>query len=70
MIVELIEELHFDRPAWYTLVIDGNYITGSGNLESMQKLYEDVSNDPSMVKTKKKVLKSDEINVSLEQENN
>ena len=70
MIVELIEESQFNRPAWYDLVIDGKYITVSGNLESMQKLYKDVLNDPSMVKTKKKVLKSDEINIPLEQENN
>ena len=70
MKVELTEEIKYDGEPWYVVYIDGVYFKGTGNKLNAEKHYNDIINDPSVIKTKVNILKSEEINVPLEEQNN
>jgi hypothetical protein len=69
MKVELIEEVKYDENPWYVVRVDGNYVKGTGNKVVAEKLYNQILADPSTVKTKINILKSEEIDVSLDEQN-
>lgn len=69
MRVELIEEKKFDSEPWYVVTIDGRYVKGTGNKVIAEDFYNKIINDPEFAKTKVNILKSEEINVPLEQTN-
>lgn len=69
MKVELTEEVKYDENPWYVIRVDGNYIKGTGNKVVAEKLYNQILADPSTVKTKINILKSEEIDVSLDEQN-
>jgi hypothetical protein len=69
MKVELTEEVKYDENPWYVVRVDGNYVKGTGNKVVAEKLYNQILADPSIVKTKINILKSEEINVSLDEQN-
>ena len=50
--------------------IDGMYFKGTGNKLNAEKHYNDIINDPSIIKTKENILQSQEIDVPLEEQNN
>jgi hypothetical protein len=66
MKVELIEEVKYDENPWYVVRVDGNYVKGTGNKVVAEKLYNQILADPSTVKTKINILKSEEIDVPLD----
>jgi hypothetical protein len=70
MTIELVEEIKYDGEPWYIVKIDGAYFKGTGNKLNAEKHYNDIINDPNIIKTKVNILKSQEINVSLEEQNN
>ena len=69
MKVELTEEVKYDENPWYVVRVDGNYVKGTGNKVVAENLYNQILADPSIVKTKVNILKSEEINVSLDEQN-
>lgn len=70
MRVELVEEIKYDGEPWYVVKIDGLYFKGTGNKLNAEKHYNDIINDPSIIKTKENILKSQEIDVPSEEQNN
>ena len=66
MKLELIEEVKYNEQPWYIIRVDGQYIKGTGNKIVADKLYDEIMADPDVVKTKINILKSQEIEVSLE----
>jgi len=70
MRVELVEEIKYDGEPWYVVKIDGLYFKGTGNKLNAEKHYNDIVNDPSIIKTKENILKSQEIDVPSEEQNN
>lgn len=70
MRVELVEEIKYDGEPWYVVKIDGMYFKGTGNKLNAEKHYNDIVNDPSIIKTKENILKSQEIDVPSEETNN
>jgi hypothetical protein len=65
MKIELIEEIKINEDPWYCIRIDGQYVKGTSKKELAEEYYEKVLNDVNALNTKKKVLKSAEIDVSL-----
>jgi len=67
MTLELVSEqkINEDEPRYY-LYLDGRYVEGSytKDLETAQKYYQKVYENPSIVNNAKIVLKSEEIIVS------
>jgi len=66
MKIELSEEKKFNSDPWYIVRVDGQYITGSGDKEKAEGLYNELVSDPEMLKTKVNILKSQEIDVPLD----
>jgi len=69
MKVELVEEIKYNEQPWYIIRINGQYIKGTGNKIIAESLYEEIIADPNSVKTKINVLKSQELVVSLDEQN-
>ena len=67
MTIELVSEQKLDDevPSYY-IYLDGLYVAGSytKDLETAQKYYQKVYDNPAIVNNAKKVLKSEEIVVS------
>ena len=70
MKVELIEEQKYNGEPWYIVQVDGQYIIGTGNKLNADKMYNEIIANPDVIKTKVNILKSEEINVPLEEQNN
>ena len=66
MKIELVEETKYNGQPWYVIQIDGSYFIGTGNQLNAEKMYNEILADPKVVETKINVLKSEEINVSLD----
>jgi hypothetical protein len=68
MTLELVSEQKLDDevPSYY-IYLDGLYVAGSytKDLDTAHKYYERIYNNPAIVNNAKKVLKSEEIVVSL-----
>ena len=70
MKIELVEETKYDGEPWYIVKIDDVYFKGTGNKLNAEKHYNDIIADPNIIKTKVNILKSKEIDVPLEEQNN
>jgi len=70
MKIELIEEKKYNGEPWYIVQVDGQYIIGTGNKLNADKMYNEIVADPNIIKTKVNILKSEEVDVSLEEQNN
>lgn len=66
MKIELIEETRFDQDPMYGITKDGWIVKWFGNKEEAQRYYDNIVADPSILEPKKIILKSHEIEVSLE----
>ena len=69
MKVELEEQVKYNAEPWYIIRVDGEYFTGTGNKSNAIKMYEEIIADPNVIKTKRIVLKSEEITLPLEETN-
>lgn len=69
MKLELIEDISVDTGTMYAVVKDGSALKWFAHKESAEKFYNDIIADPNVLKTQRNILKSEEINVSLEETN-
>lgn len=69
MKVELIKEERFNEDPYYIIRVDDKFVTGSSLEDKAEKLYNDLVSNPDALKTKVKILKSEEIDVSLPETN-
>lgn len=70
MKIELVEEQKYNGEPWYVVRVDDQYIIGTGNKLNADKMYNEIVADPNVIKTKVNILKSEEVNVPLEEQNN
>lgn len=71
MKLEIVEELRFGNPwPWYTLHVDGQEVYGSWNKSLVEEKFNQIVSEGKYEKTIKNILKSLEISVSSEQNNN
>lgn len=70
MTIELIEEISPTSGTMYVVRVDGSGIKWFSKKEDGEKFYNEIIANPDLLKPVKNILKSQEINVPLEQENN
>jgi len=62
MKLELEKEQRADFPKpWYRITMDGNYVYGSYDFETILKRFEEIKSTPALAKTIKEILFSAEI---------
>jgi len=66
MIVELSQETPVGGGAMYVVRGDGSALKWFAHLQDAQKYYDEVIANPDLLKPVKNILKSQEINLSLE----
>ena len=69
MIVELIEESKFGKDPMYAVKVDGSTIQWFSYKKDAEAFYDSVIADPNFLEPKRNILKSEEINVSLDKQN-
>jgi hypothetical protein len=70
MKVELIEQYEpFSDEAWYGVRVNGSSVKWSRDKEVAEAIYNDILTNPDVTKTKEIILKSQEVDVSLEETN-
>ena len=65
MKIELIKETN-NGCEWFEIRVDGKYITGSSNYETVENRYNEFLASPSSIGKEIKVLKSEVIDLSLQ----
>jgi len=70
MILELVEEINPGTGTMYAVAKDGKGIKWFSQKETAEAYYNQVLADPEILKPQRNILKSEEINVSLEEQNN
>jgi hypothetical protein len=61
MTLEIIKEEKFNEAAWYILKLDGMAIQCSRRLEEIEDMYNQIVENPDVMKETKTVLKSQQI---------
>jgi hypothetical protein len=70
MKVELIEQYEpFSDEAWYGVKVDGSSVKWTRDKKVANVVYDNIINNIDSTKTREIILKSQEINVSLEETN-
>lgn len=69
MKIELTEEISITTGTMYCVRVDDSSIKWFSQRENAEKFYDDIMADPNIIKPVKNILKSQEINVSLEETN-
>jgi hypothetical protein len=70
MKLEIIRETSFACEPWYGIYLDGRYMTGSSDQQKIDQIFTEAVSDPeNFFKTRKEVLKSQEIFVNLQEKN-
>jgi hypothetical protein len=70
MKVDLVEQTEpFSDEIWYGIRVDGLSVKWSRDKAVIEAIYNDIINDPDVLKNKENILKSQVINVSLEETN-
>ena len=69
MKIELIEETSIGSGTMFLVKIDGNNIKWFANKDTAEAFYLLVIANPEILKSKTNILKTDEINVSLDEQN-
>ncbi|NBV29776.1 hypothetical protein EBS02_12340 [bacterium] len=67
MRIELCEEAKHGRDTMFYIAINGETVKWFCKKEEAERYYEDVINDPELIKPVTKILKSQEVFVSSEQ---
>jgi hypothetical protein len=70
MKVELVEEIKPGTGTMYAIIVDDSTVKWFAQKEPAESFYNLILADPSVVETKRNILKSEEINVPLEEQNN
>ena len=66
MTVEIIKEEQFKEPTWYFLKVDGVSLVCSKDFKEIEDAYDEITNNPDLLVSKKTILKSQEISVNLQ----
>ena len=67
MKVDLVEQMEpFSDETWYGIRVNGSSVKWSRDKDVIEALYNDILTNPDVLKTKENILKSQEINVSLD----
>jgi hypothetical protein len=61
MKLEIIKEQKFNEPAWYFFKVDDVSYQCSRDLQEIKEVYENVKNNPDILKNEKTILISEEI---------
>jgi hypothetical protein len=61
MTLEIIREVKLNEGIWYILKADGIIVDCSRKLEQLESMFDQIKNDPSLVKGSTTILKSEEI---------
>jgi hypothetical protein len=69
MKIELIEETSVSSGTMYCVRVDDLAIKWFVRKEEAEKFYEEILSNPDMLKPQRNILKSEEINVPLEETN-
>ena len=70
MKVDLVEQQEpFSDEIWYGVRVNGSSVKWSRDKEVIETIYNDILTNPDILKTKENILKSQEVNVSLEETN-
>jgi len=69
MIITLVEEINPGTGTMYAVAKDGVNIKWFATKESAEAYYQEVLTDPEILKPKRNILKSEEVYVSLEEQN-
>lgn len=70
MKVDLVEQQEpFSDEIWYGVRVNGSSVKWSRDKEVIEAIYNDILTNPDILKTKENILKSQEVNVSLEETN-
>lgn len=68
MKIEIIKETKpWNDEVWYGLYVDGEYLTGSSEQETIVDRFNKAVADPEFLKKKREILKSAEIDISLQE---
>jgi len=70
MKVDLVEQSEpFSDELWYGVRVNGVSVKWSRDKAVIEAIYNDILTNPDVLKTKENILKSEEVNVSLEETN-
>ena len=70
MKVDLVEQTEpFSDEIWYGIRVDGLSVKWSRDKAVIEAIYNDIINNPDVLKNKENILKSEEVNVSLKETN-
>jgi hypothetical protein len=70
MKVDLVEQTEpFSDEIWYGVRVNGVSVKWSRDKAVIEAIYNDILTNPDVLKTKENILKSEEVNVSLEETN-
>jgi hypothetical protein len=70
MKVDLVEQSEpFSDELWYGVRVDGSSVKWSRDKAAIEAIYNDIINNPDVLKNKENILKSEEVNVSLKETN-
>jgi hypothetical protein len=70
MKIELVEQMEpFSDQAWYGVRVNGTSVKWSRDKAVAETVYNDIINDIDVTKTKEIILKSEEIEVPLSEQN-
>lgn len=61
MTLEIVEEVKYNDGRWYSVRVNGMPMKFSRNLEEMEKIYQEIKDNPAILDDKISVLKSEEI---------
>ena len=70
MNLELLEETSPGSGTMYVVRLDGGAVKWFARKEESEKYYNEIIANPDLLKPQKNILKSQEINLSLEETNN
>jgi len=70
MKIELVEQMEpFSDQAWYGVRVNGTSVKWSRDKAVAEAIYDEIINDIDVTKTKENILKSQEIDVPLAEQN-
>jgi len=70
MMLELVEEINPGTGTMYAVRNDGSTVKWFAKKEDAEAFYNSVIANPTILESKRNILKSQELNVSLEEQNN
>ena len=69
MKLELVEDIRVDTGTMYAVIKDGSTLKWFSYRETAEAFYNSIIADPNVLKTQRNILKSEDIDVPLEETN-